>query len=103
MKLKAQIGNNYLVENQFNQHSVLCDEPIDLGGEDLAMHPTALFLSAIASCKLITMKMVANRKAWELELISIELELIQAENQNEICQKITFPKDLDAEKRLKLI
>jgi putative redox protein len=35
---------------QFRSHSILCDQPVDNGGEDSAMTPPELMLASLGSC-----------------------------------------------------
>lgn len=55
------------------RHTLTADEPTSLGGSDEGPNPYDLLLSALAACKLITVRMYANRKGWALEEARIEL------------------------------
>lgn len=48
-------------------HELTADEPGELGGRDTGPAPTSLLLAAIATCKVITAKMYADRKGWPVE------------------------------------
>ncbi|MFG0259512.1 MAG: OsmC family protein [Phycisphaerales bacterium JB041] len=50
-------------------HQITADEPGELGGNDQGPAPTSLLLASIASCKVITAKMYADRKGWPVERI----------------------------------
>ena len=64
-ELKAFLGENYQVINEVTQHQWKSDEPEDLGGKNAGPTPVELLLSALASCKLITVRMYAERKQWD--------------------------------------
>ena len=75
-KFHAFIETDYTVTNSSSEHKWISDEPIALGGEDKGPNPQELFLSSIASCKLITMKMYANRKGYKIDKIEIQLTVL---------------------------
>lgn len=91
----AELKNGFQVKNSARSHAWFADEPIDVGGEDLAPKPSELLLSALASCKLITMRMYAERKGWSTDGLSIHLEILERAPKTRISKKISFPKELD--------
>ncbi len=64
---------NLQVEIQTTNHRLLADEPIDDGGDDLGPAPYDLLLSALASCKIMTVLLYARRKQWPIEKVTIKL------------------------------
>lgn len=56
-----------------NNNSLIADEPIDAGGQNLGFSPFELLASALAACTSITLKMYANRKNWAIETIEVEV------------------------------
>lgn len=94
VKIVAKNEDGFEVINFARNHSWLADEPIEYGGNDSAAKPTELFLSSLASCILITMRMYANRKQWKLGATSIELRYEKQENKTIIYKKITIAGDL---------
>src|SRR5690606_8614952 len=70
----VEIGkDNYRTEIKSGKHTVIADEPEDLGGQDLGLHPQNLLLASLGACTAITLRMYADRKKWPVEKISIEL------------------------------
>jgi len=56
------------------KHQLIADEPNHVeGGQNLGPDPYDLLLMALGSCTVMTMKMYAERKKWELDDIYIEL------------------------------
>jgi len=66
-------GHPYQVSIDARDHRWLADEPTEVGGGDTGPQPGELFLSSLAACTAITVKMYANRKKWPLEDVFIEL------------------------------
>ncbi len=86
-KITSTLSIDYLVKNSSVNHTWISDEPEGLGGKDTGPNPVDLFLSSLASCKLITMKMYANRKKFKVEKITIEITLLQ-NTENDIIQEL---------------
>ncbi|MEY3237346.1 MAG: hypothetical protein RI883_1447 [Bacteroidota bacterium] len=101
--LSASLNQNFNVENRTATHVWFADEPIDLGGKDEGPKPTELFLSSLASCILITVRMVAQRKEWNTGKISIDLTMNQLEKGVEIIKKINFENQLEEEQVKRLL
>ena len=56
-----------------NSHHILGDEPKDFGGDDLGLSPYELLNSAIGSCTVLTLKLYAQRKQWDLREVFVYL------------------------------
>lgn len=66
-------GSNFAHRISSGQHTLLADEPAALGGQDQGMAPFDLYLSALAACTAITLRMYAEKKGWELGEFNAEL------------------------------
>lgn len=95
INVSATLKSGYTVENKSRSHTWLSDEPSQYGGEDLGPMPTELLLSALASCKLITMRMYAERKGWDFQGADITLNIPDANNRHVVEKSIQFKGDLD--------
>lgn len=101
-RVEAIIDSRYKVTNVARGHVTISDEPAEAGGADSAMDPQELLLTALASCKLATMRMVAKRKVWNTDGLKITLELEKLPEKTIIRQTISFPDHLNEEQRAKL-
>lgn len=57
----AELKEKYLVDTKARQHQVFVDEPEALGGEDSAMNPVELLLSALGACQSIVARTYAEK------------------------------------------
>lgn len=54
-------------------HHIYGDEPINFGGDDLGLSPYELLNAAIGSCTVLTLKLYAQRKQWNLKEVFVYL------------------------------
>jgi putative redox protein len=55
-------------------HTIVVDEPTDLGGTDTGPSPGRLLAASLASCTAVTMEMYAELKGWELSEVEVEVD-----------------------------
>jgi putative redox protein len=56
-------------------HTLLVDEPAEVGGSDRGPRPTQLLAAGLASCTAITVEMYAERKGWDVGGIEVEVDV----------------------------
>ncbi len=100
-------SESYTSGIQVNQHSLIVDEPLETGGEDLGPAPGDYLCAALASCKAITLRMYVQRKQWNVDEIKVEVNLVlgtqmSSGNNTFYCQ-INFKGDLDDEQQKRLL
>ena len=61
-------------EAKINDHTVIFDEPKDVGGDNKGVSPYNMILAALGACTSMTMLMYARRHGWKLEDVEIELQ-----------------------------
>ncbi|MFN3649382.1 MAG: OsmC family protein [Armatimonadota bacterium] len=64
---------NFRQEIWAGDHTLVADEPRELGGDDTGATPYELLLAALGACTSITLLMYARRKGWELQAVEIRL------------------------------
>jgi putative redox protein len=64
-------GHQYAMLVSDGGHSLVTDEPLEDGGDDLGPSAYELLLSALGSCMSTTMVMYARRKEWALREVSV--------------------------------
>jgi putative redox protein len=84
-------------------HTIIADEPVDVGGEDTGMSPYSLLLASLASCTAITLRMYIDRKMWVVDEITINLELFKNPNGVQIESKLAFKGVLTNEQTKRLV
>lgn len=103
VEVKGHLKEKYTVENSARDHTWLVDEPIEVGGLDLAQKPSEQLLSALVSCKIITVKMYAERKGWDVKNIYVHLALGDKIGDKTIIEKsIKYEGELTQEQKERL-
>lgn len=86
-------------------NTIIVDEPIALGGQDLGFSPQELLASALASCTSITLTMYANHKKWELDEIKVDVSFDRDAKNNitTFKRKVHVLGNLDEKQRGRLL
>jgi len=63
----------YETEILAGRHRLLADEPVAAGGRDSGPNPYSFLMAALGACKVITMRMYADRKGWPLRGSQVEV------------------------------
>lgn len=88
------------------EHSVVFDEPVEIGGNNEGPRPTRMVGAALAACTAITMEMYAARKEWQLEDVEVEVEIgYEGPLPTSFVVTLKLPKELSEEQieRLQVI
>lgn len=86
-------------------NSIIVDEPIAMGGQDLGFSPQELLASALASCTSITLTMYANHKKWEIDEIKVDVsfEKDAKNNKTTFKREVHISGNLDEKQRFRLL
>lgn len=103
--INASIGNEpYLVEIKSpTGNRIIADEPVEKGGRDKGFSPKELLVSALGACTCATVRMYADRKAWNLEKVEAAIELVEETGQTKFIRKLQLTGNLDEEQRARLL
>jgi putative redox protein len=72
--VKATIGRDqYKTEVTTDTHTIVADEPQELGGTDLGPSPGDFLRMSLATCTAITLRMYANRKGYNVQNIEVKV------------------------------
>jgi putative redox protein len=84
-------------------HTLVSDEPATHEGADAGPSPYGLVLAGLAACTAITLRMYADRKAWALGEIKVDLVLArEGESLERIERHITIAGELTVDQRARL-
>ncbi|MEM7660380.1 MAG: alpha/beta fold hydrolase [Bacteroidota bacterium] len=67
-------AQGFTTEIKAGKHSLLADEPLSVGGDNLGPTPYDLLLAGLGSCTTMTLRMYADRKGWDLQEVRVHLE-----------------------------
>jgi putative redox protein len=101
-RVSADLGAKYRVEIQAGRHALTADEPPRVGGSDQGPAPYDLVLSGLAACTAITLRMYAERKAWALDGLHVDLRYLLEADKPRIERTIRLTGDLSDEARARL-
>lgn len=92
----ATIGTDvYKTELVARKHTVVADEPTDVGGKDLGPRPGDFLRMSLASCTAITLRMYANRKKFDVDEIRVTVESKEVEGGTAFETKVELTGKLD--------
>lgn len=78
-------------------NSIVADEPVSFGGNDVGFNPNELLIASLAACTSITIKMYADHKHWDIAEVKVDVALERDEvtKITRIKRNITFEGNLD--------
>ena len=69
----VRTGKSLYTEISANGHTLVADEPENLGGTDTGPNPYDYLVGALGACTAMTLRMYADRKGWPLESVTVRL------------------------------
>jgi len=97
--------SHYKTEISNGLNSLIADEPTSAGGTELGFSPKDLLCSALVACTCITLRMYADRKQWDLEIVetNVFLEKTEGENSTTFVREIQLYGKLDLSQKKRLM
>jgi putative redox protein len=85
-------------------HVMVFDEPIAAGGTDQGPTPVQAFLGSLGACAVITIRLYADRKGWDLKDASVKVTLTRPGGNEtpRLVQEVHLEGDLDEAQRERL-
>jgi len=99
----VNIGGVYKTQLDANGHTIIADEPIEVGGKDLGVTPGDLLRASLAACTTITLRMYCNRKNWDVDRIHVEVISDSANGKTTFKRIIEIEGDVDDEQKKRLM
>ncbi|WP_025739802.1 bifunctional alpha/beta hydrolase/OsmC family protein [Aquimarina pacifica] len=65
------LENNFTTHIQTKNHSMIADEPASINGDDYGPSPYEYLNAALAACTVMTLKLYAERKKWDLQEVFV--------------------------------
>ena len=107
------IEDNFTTFLQTKNHTLIADEPLDIG-DDFGPSPYDLLNASLAACTVMTLKMYAQRKKWDLQEVfvyitnskkhtdDLGIETEKAGYLDFMSKKLKFVGNLDAKQKQRL-
>lgn len=108
------VEDNFTTSIQTKRHSFIADEPASIGGDDFGPSPYDFLSAGLAACTVMTLKMYAERKKWDLRevftyityskkhSVDLALDVETPTRLDHLQKKLKFVGDLDEKQKDKL-
>lgn len=102
---KALTGKEkYRTQVTTASHTIVADEPMELGGKNTGMTPGELLCGSLASCTSITLRMYVDRKEWPVENIVVDVTLEDEDKSNPVLARtVTVNGNLDDQQQSRIL
>lgn len=95
--------DNFTTDIQTKKHNFIADEPASIGGDDFGPSPYDYLSAGLAACTVMTLKMYAQRKKWDLQEVYAYITYSK-KHSDDLMLDIETPTRIDhLQKRLKFV
>jgi putative redox protein len=85
-------------------HTLVVDEPAEVGGTDTGPRPTQLLAASLAGCTAITIEMYADRKGWDVGGLEVDVDAAyDGAMPSTYAVALKLPPELSEEQRARLL
>ncbi len=97
------LEDNFTTSIQTKKHSFIADEPANVGGDDFGPSPYDFLSAGLAACTVMTLKMYAERKKWDLQEVFVYITYSR-KHSDDLDIEVDKPTRFDhLQKKLKLV
>ncbi|WP_298555528.1 bifunctional alpha/beta hydrolase/OsmC family protein [uncultured Algibacter sp.] len=97
------VEDNFTTSIKTKKHNFIADEPESIGGDDFGPSPYDFLSAGLAACTVMTLKMYAQRKQWDLQEVYAYITYSK-KHSDDLMLDFDEPKRIDhLQKRLKFI
>ena len=100
-------GERYTTPVRSGKHTWLADELEALGGKNAGPAPGDYLCMALASCKVITLRMYVQRKQWKVDAINVKVNLVRSNEPpaglNTFYCEVNVSGDMDEDQKKRLL
>ncbi|OAD46690.1 bifunctional alpha/beta hydrolase/OsmC family protein [Polaribacter atrinae] len=97
------LEDNFTTSIQTKKHSFIADEPANVGGDDFGPSPYDFLSAGLAACTVMTLKMYAERKKWDLQEVFVYITYSK-EHSDDLNIDVEKPTRFDhLQKKLKFV
>lgn len=101
--LTATLGRTgYTTVMSARTHTLVADEPVEIGGTDVSASPYEYLMASLAACTAITLRMYADRKGWPMEGVDVVIGMVGG-SAPAMTRTLQVHGPLDAEQRARLL
>lgn len=93
---KVEIGESGFKSSvSVGQHNFISDEPESVGGTDLGPSPYELLASGLGACTVMTIRMYANIKKWDLKGVKVNVSHRKEESEDGKSKVDIFSREIE--------
>ena len=97
------VEDNFTTSIQTKKHNFIADEPDSIGGDDFGPSPYDFVSAGLAACTVMTLKMYAQRKKWDLQEVYAYITYSK-KHSDDLMLDVDKPTRIDhLQKRLKFV